>query len=193
MRKLLVVEDHPLMRLLVERDLTRLGFEADFAASGQEAIELVAGHAYRLIFMDVMMPEIDGLETTRRIRAFERACGRDPCMIVAMTASHDRQGCFDAGMDDFLAKPVSIEQLKETIVKNVAESGAQENRQPTAPLPGGGEIIGAQPNDIQINGTQISGAQVTGSQITDTQISGAQSAGPQEITHRNGTPLFLIP
>ena len=86
--------------------------EADTVNNGREAVEAVRVREYDLIFMDVLMPVMDGLEATRRIRE-ERPIGTGP-RIVAMSADtmpEDREICFSAGMDDFLAKPLDVDAL----------------------------------------------------------------------------------
>src|SRR6185312_12628656 len=93
--------------------LESLGFVADTAANGAEVLQLLSKTSYDLIFMDCQMPEMDGFEATREIRRREVGKARVP--IVAMTANAlegDRQRCLDAGMDDYVAKPVKADGLK---------------------------------------------------------------------------------
>lgn len=104
----LVVEDHPINRELACRMLEKLSVRADRAANGEEAVRAVASTEYDLVFMDVQMPVLDGILATRRIRRIEEGTGRR-VPIVAMTGGsleEDRASCLDAGMDDFLPKPV---------------------------------------------------------------------------------------
>ena len=92
--------------------------EVRVVASGVEAVQAAAQDALDLIFMDCHMPLMDGYEATRRIRSGENAQGRRRRPIVALTADtlqSDRERCLDAGMDDFLSKPVSRAQLAATI------------------------------------------------------------------------------
>jgi CheY-like chemotaxis protein len=96
----------------------RLGHAIDVVADGRAAIEAVASGArrYDLILMDCHLPELDGFEATRRIRRLEGEAARTP--IVALTASAyatDRQRCLDAGMDDFLAKPITFALFSTTL------------------------------------------------------------------------------
>jgi signal transduction histidine kinase/ActR/RegA family two-component response regulator/HPt (histidine-containing phosphotransfer) domain-containing protein len=105
--RVLVAEDNPINQRVAVPLLERLGYRADVAGNGVEALEAVTAVPYDLVLMDLRMPEMDGLEATRRIRA-EVPADRRP-RVVAMTANatvEDRQACRDAGMDDFLSKPV---------------------------------------------------------------------------------------
>ena len=108
---ILVVEDTPVNQKVAQHLLARFGFRSDVAASGQEALTALEQRAYDLILMDVQMPEMDGLEATRRIRA--RWPERD-LHIVAMTANvatEDVRRCYEVGMDAFLAKPIDVASL----------------------------------------------------------------------------------
>ena len=98
--------------------LQQLGYAADIASNGTEALSALEQIPYDLVFMDVQMPGMDGLETTRRIRDLESRISRRPAKIVAMTANAmtgDREKCLAAGMDDYLAKPVRPDALQATI------------------------------------------------------------------------------
>ncbi|MBL8918996.1 MAG: response regulator [Myxococcaceae bacterium] len=111
--RVLVVDDNDVNALVVSRLLTRLGAQVDLARSGAEAIRAVAAVEYALVLMDCHMPEMDGLEATRRIRA-----GHRPVRVVALTASvmaEEVQACLQAGMDDVLAKPVSVTTLRRAL------------------------------------------------------------------------------
>ena len=110
--RILVVEDNAVNQRVAMRLLERFGYRPDVAANGAEAVEAVLRQPYDLVFMDVQMPVMDGLEATRQIRRLHPD-GTGP-RIVAMTAdamSDDRERCLDAGMDDFIAKPVRAEAL----------------------------------------------------------------------------------
>jgi PAS domain S-box-containing protein len=115
--RILIAEDHPVNRKLALQQLKKLGYTADIAVDGREAIESATRERYDLIFMDCQMPEFDGFEATRAIRAWERAHGGH-VSIVAMTASAlegDRDACLNAGMDDYLSKPVQLADLQAAI------------------------------------------------------------------------------
>src|SRR6185295_1047323 len=95
--------------------LAHLGYQADVAFNGKEVLEALASQPYDVVLMDLQMPEIDGLETTRRIRQLPAA--RQP-RILALTAyamSGDRERCLAAGMDGFISKPVKLAQLEEAL------------------------------------------------------------------------------
>lgn len=114
--KILLAEDNLVNQKVLLMQLSSLGYQVDVAANGQEAVDLLSTAPYDLILMDCQMPVMDGYQTTEQIKnspasAFLR--GRHP-IIVAITANamqDDRQKCLDAGMDDYLSKPVPKEQL----------------------------------------------------------------------------------
>jgi signal transduction histidine kinase/ActR/RegA family two-component response regulator len=110
--KVIVADDNPVNRKVAVSLLKRLGYVADSAASAHELLDRLQSNGYDVIFMDVQMPEMDGLEATRRIRQGMPA-HRQP-RIVAMTAAafpEDRVRCLEAGMDDYVAKPIGMEDL----------------------------------------------------------------------------------
>ena len=111
---ILLAEDNAINALLTRTLLEAEGAEVDTVEDGALALEAVGKNKYDLIFMDMRMPNMDGLESTRKIRAFgyERP-------IIALTANafdDDRNACFDSGMNDFMTKPVSAEELSEMVV-----------------------------------------------------------------------------
>jgi CheY-like chemotaxis protein len=117
-RRFLLVEDHPVNRLLALRLLERTGAAIDVATTGTEAVTAAARQPYDLILMDCQMPEMDGLAATRAIRAQEQSSGRTCVPIIAMTANvmrEDRERCAAAGMDGFVAKPVDRAKLFEEV------------------------------------------------------------------------------
>ena len=116
--RILVAEDNPVNRSVVEAIVTRLGFDIDLAVDGREAIELAREQRYHCILMDCHMPSVDGFEATRQIRADEIADGRRAVPIVAVTASvlaEDRLQCAEAGMNGFCAKPFTADQLARAL------------------------------------------------------------------------------
>jgi signal transduction histidine kinase/DNA-binding response OmpR family regulator/streptogramin lyase len=113
---ILIAEDNPVNQKLAIRVLSKLGYQSDVASNGIEAIEAFTRSKYDLIFMDVQMPDMDGLEATQKIRALP---GIQP-MIIAMTANAmqgDREQCIKAGMDDYISKPVNLDELVRIIEK----------------------------------------------------------------------------
>jgi PAS domain S-box-containing protein len=115
----LVVEDNPVNQKVAVNMIEKLGYRANVAANGREAVESLARIPYALVFMDCQMPEMDGFEATRFIRSQEeslrQAGGRPPHLpVIAMTANamqEDHARCQEAGMDDFLSKPVTSKSL----------------------------------------------------------------------------------
>ena len=114
--RLLLVEDNPVNLLVAQKLLAALGFNCDTAANGDLALKRMQADAFDLVLMDCQMPVLDGYAATRRWRELEAERADSARLpIVAMTANAmagDRQRCLDAGMDDYLAKPVSREQLE---------------------------------------------------------------------------------
>jgi len=116
--RILVVEDNVVNQKIVLGMLRSLGFQADLAVNGAEALVVVGAQEFDLVFMDCQMPEVDGYEATRRIRVLENDQRHLP--IVAMTANAmegDEERCFEAGMDEFLPKPVRIQALNAVLRK----------------------------------------------------------------------------
>ena len=112
-RRILLVEDNIANRAVAAAILEKCGHSLVHAANGREAVEAAVREAFDLIFMDIQMPEMDGYEATRRIRAAEQTTGRHT-PIAAMTAhamAGDRERCLSAGMDDYLSKPLDKTEL----------------------------------------------------------------------------------
>jgi two-component system sensor histidine kinase/response regulator len=98
------------------RLLERLGMRVDIAVNGKEAVEMAGAESYNMIFMDCQMPAMDGYEATARIRAKGGRLARTP--IIALTAQameDDRRRCIDAGMDDYIAKPIALQALRHVL------------------------------------------------------------------------------
>jgi signal transduction histidine kinase/HPt (histidine-containing phosphotransfer) domain-containing protein len=118
--KILVTDDNVINQKVACKLLEQCGYTPDLTSSGAEALAALENGRYDLVFMDVQMPGMNGLEATRRIREEESNSGRPPIYIIAMTANAmagDREKCLAAGMNDYLAKPVRSEVLQATIEK----------------------------------------------------------------------------
>ncbi|MBI2387204.1 MAG: response regulator, partial [Elusimicrobia bacterium] len=114
--RVLIVEDNAINRRLLVRQLARLGCSSEAAANGAEALEALNSGEYGLVFMDCQMPGMDGLEAAAEVR--RREAGRRRVPIVAFTANAtdaDRRRCLEAGMDDFIGKPATLEALSAAI------------------------------------------------------------------------------
>ena len=116
--RILLAEDNVVNQKLALRFLTQMGYRADLASNGVEAVESVVRQTYDVVLMDVQMPEMDGLEASRRINA-QWPSDKRP-RIVAMTANAmqgDREMCLAAGMDDYITKPIRVDQLVEALMR----------------------------------------------------------------------------
>ncbi|WP_425414712.1 ATP-binding protein [Pseudoxanthomonas dokdonensis] len=116
--RLLLVEDNPVNLLVAQKLLSSLGFDCVSESNGDRALKRMAAEAFDLVFMDCQMPVLDGYTATRFWRQREAEYGSQRLPIIAMTANAmagDRQRCIDAGMDDYLAKPVSRDQLESCL------------------------------------------------------------------------------
>ncbi len=124
-QRILIAEDNDINQKLAIQQLDRLGYDADGVPNGREAVKRIdeLPTTYVMVLMDMHMPQMNGIEATKEIRQHEESAERH-IPIVAMTAStspDDHRNCFDAGMDDFLAKPVSIESLKAVLERWIKE------------------------------------------------------------------------
>ncbi|MEZ5402216.1 MAG: response regulator [Bryobacteraceae bacterium] len=119
--RILIAEDNPVNQRVARRLVEKLGYQVETVNNGTEALAALDSSAYDLILMDCQMPVLDGFETTRRIRARESAPQPAPdarLPIIAMTANAmkgDRERCLDAGMDDYIPKPIDLARLAEAL------------------------------------------------------------------------------
>ncbi|GEM_PF-2490753 len=121
--RILLAEDNPVNQKVASAILAKLGHTATIANHGGEVLRWLDGQSYDVVFMDMQMPELDGLATTRAIRAQTHA---PQPWIIAMTANtqdSDRQACLDAGMDDYVGKPVHTEALRQALVRYYQNRG----------------------------------------------------------------------
>lgn len=134
--QVLIVDDNRTNQLVAKAMLNESGYLADIASSGREAVAYVSEKKYELVLMDCNMPEMDGFEATRRIRALKGDIGKTP--IFAMTATDnpkDLKRCLEVGMDDYLIKPLTLDVLRRKLNKkfqidNKAELDHSEREQP---------------------------------------------------------------
>jgi signal transduction histidine kinase/ActR/RegA family two-component response regulator len=127
--RVLVVDDVPVNLIVIEKMLDSLGYHVESATNGSEAVNAVKSSRYDMIFMDIQMPEMDGLEATRQIRELDIESNGVP--IVAITANtqvSDRDACIESGMNDFIAKPFVKKQLVALLERYFpsAEPGARK-------------------------------------------------------------------
>jgi len=121
--RVLIVEDNVTNQEVAELALDTLGYKADLAANGREALAKLhlaqeQGNPYGLVLLDCQMPVLDGYDTARELRLWERESGLPPVIVIAMTANAmmgDREKCLAAGMDDYLSKPLQLELLQEKL------------------------------------------------------------------------------
>jgi CheY-like chemotaxis protein len=115
--RILLAEDNTVNQVLAVRLLEKRGHKVTVAANGKEALAAIEKDSFDLVFMDVQMPEMDGFEATERIRANEKASGNH-LPVIAMTAhamAGDRERCIQAGMDDYLTKPIRSQELDDVL------------------------------------------------------------------------------
>jgi two-component system sensor histidine kinase/response regulator len=114
----LVVEDHVVNQRVLTTMLASLGYRADVAANGVEALEAVRRHRYAAVFMDCQMPVMDGYEATEKLRQSEGTDRRTCVIAVTATAmAADRERCLAVGMDDYLAKPINLTSLAAVLAR----------------------------------------------------------------------------
>jgi CheY-like chemotaxis protein len=124
--RVLLAEDNSVNQRLISRLLEKRGHEVDVVGNGMEALRALEMKSYDLVLMDMQMPELDGLETTARIRLNERA-GEKHQLVVALTANamrEDQERCRAAGMDAFLTKPIQFDKLDEVLERCACEMAA---------------------------------------------------------------------
>ena len=118
--RILLVEDNKVNKLVAEGILGKLGFIADTADNGQQAINMLEAASYDIVFMDVQMPVMDGYQATMAIRSGKTKAANPNVPIIAMTAhamKGDREKCLQSGMDDYISKPISPRKLSKVLEK----------------------------------------------------------------------------
>ena len=151
--RILVAEDNIVNQQVALHILEKFGFRADAVANGYETLKALEMVPYDLVLMDVQMPEMDGFEATSQIRRGQSAVGNRDMPIIAMTAhamKGDRQRCLEAGMNDYIAKPIEPQKLLEKIETWVAiEQGAPgADKQAGAPSGSQGKGLNSAPIDL---------------------------------------------
>ncbi len=117
--RVLVAEDNAINQKIIAKLLDNLGLHAEIASNGAEALEMLSQAPYDVVLMDCQMPEMDGLTATRLLREREQVSGGERQVVIALTAnamSSDKQQCLDAGMDDFLTKPIRREAVADCLL-----------------------------------------------------------------------------
>jgi PAS domain S-box-containing protein len=137
---ILVAEDNPTNQMVIQRQLARLGYAADIADNGRRALEALEKTTYALLITDIHMPEMDGMELTAAVRGIENENDARRLPIIALTAnvlSGETERCIAAGMDDYLPKPVALNQLRETLHRWLPKSmtSATAGPVPVKPAP----------------------------------------------------------
>ncbi len=118
--RVLMVEDNPVNQFVLDGMLRNYGCRSTLASNGQEALAILAGQDFDVVLMDMQMPVMDGLTATRALRAREAAEGRKRQLVIALTANAlagDREMCLEAGMDDYIAKPVTFDALRTAFTR----------------------------------------------------------------------------
>jgi CheY-like chemotaxis protein len=118
-KHILLVEDNVFNQKVAQRLLEKMGHQIALATNGQEALDAVTQHPYSIVLMDIQMPEMDGLEATRRIRAAGDTAHQP--WIIAMTgqvSDEDRDLCLAAGMNDYISKPLQPAKLSEALARS---------------------------------------------------------------------------
>ncbi len=122
-RHVLVAEDNRFNQVFARRILEREGFRVTIAENGKEALELVAEQTFDIVLMDVQMPQLDGLEATRRLREREREFGLPRLPVIMLTAHAlvgDRERCLECGADDYVTKPIEADRLFDAMYELMA-------------------------------------------------------------------------
>ena len=141
--RILVADDNHINQKVAVSLLENFGHRADVVANGHEAIKAYRLVPYDMILMDVQMPEMDGLETSRKIRALEKTKNRHT-PIIAMTAharKEDQEKCLAAGMDDYVSKPVNPRELKAAIARRTAATMTLPPIEPPTPAPAHADVL----------------------------------------------------
>ena len=121
-RTVLLVEDEPVNREITRELLECVGLQVDAAGDGADAVARAAQRPFDLVLIDVQMPNVDGLEATRRIRALPQGATMPIIALTANAFADDRARCIAAGMNDFVAKPIRADELFSTLLRWLSRS-----------------------------------------------------------------------
>ena len=123
MTKILIVDDDPSIREILSTQLGRLRYDCVAAADGNEAVALFKSEKPDLILMDLMMPQVDGLKATQKIRSLEKKGKRTPILfLTARDTQQDKLSSALSGGDDFISKPISLQELRERVEAALAQA-----------------------------------------------------------------------
>ncbi|UEC40191.1 MULTISPECIES: response regulator [Methanothrix] len=121
---ILIAEDNPVNQKVAQLMLQRLGHRADLAANGQEVLRAMENRAYDLVLMDIQMPDMNGIEATKHIRSRWQQ-GPKIIAITSFDPEFCREQCFSAGVDDFINKPIRMNELDAAIDRNMSLSSSK--------------------------------------------------------------------
>ncbi len=122
-KKILIVEDVPGLIHILELEVQRLGYETILASNGEEAVQMAIAQLPNLIMMDIMMPEMDGLEAARRIRENPHTRAIPIIAVTALSSRRDKKKCLESDCDDYLSKPFTASQLSSSITRLLKQNG----------------------------------------------------------------------
>ena len=125
--KILIVDDHPEIRELIRITFARDNYQIYSAANGQQALDIAQAEHPHVILLDIMMPGMDGYELTRRIRAQRKFKTLPILALTAKAMKGDRERCIEAGMDDYIAKPIQPKSFFEVMKAFLPESSSDPN------------------------------------------------------------------
>lgn len=124
---ILLVEDAPVNRELAEIVLTRAGHSVQSVETGQAALEALGAHEYDALALDIRLPDIDGLEIARKLRADPKTHDMPIVAITALAMKGDREAALEAGCDGYITKPVNTRTLAKDVAKIIAEAQKSKN------------------------------------------------------------------
>jgi PAS domain S-box-containing protein len=181
--RILVAEDNNINQIVARSMLERLGQQADFALNGQEAIEAAEKFSYDIIFMDVSMPVLDGLEATRHIRKMAGSRGRVPILgLTAHAGDAERQSCLDAGFDEVLSKPLLLAALRDALARWQVRPDAKDD-----PSTADGPSADAESSGIEVAQTAGAGGdQGRASSQRAVMLSAADAQFIDDVALKNG-------